>query len=305
MNHKITRRVILAGTIGILATGPFVIRAFRKNKKLELGEDSFLREFRAKYEEALTFPRTYKPFIHEQLAQRPKDEIQKVLKLQKQYWSNYSKIDEAEFDFSFFDYNVKGEKEKGNFYMEAHVRFKYGYGMEIVGKNVDSQPIHWIFNLDAQVTLPAAKEMNLSSMMLSFFRAYTALPEMWGIGRVYAENTNIPENPLGFHGEGKYIALEARKSINIPPRVGEQCYRRTYFNVKTGMPDYEETQEIPDRYNKQYWDESVPLPPVENTYSIGEYIKYADVFLPTTWNTYYSDGKKSESLYSNIKIKFV
>jgi hypothetical protein len=144
MNQKITRRVVLGTVIGGLAAGPFITRYFL-NKRIALGPESFLSEFRSKYREALSFPRTYQPFVNEQLAKQPQYIIDKILKYQKMRWENFSKIDEAEFDYSSYDFDEKGNKRKGDWLFEGHVRMKYGYGIEVIGKNVENKSIHWIF----------------------------------------------------------------------------------------------------------------------------------------------------------------
>jgi hypothetical protein len=321
MNKKITRRAILAGAIGILISGPFVIRAFRKNKKLELGEDSFLAAFRTKYQEALSFPRQFeldgrnltsyerKGFSHIKARFQSllsEDEQNKILTIHKRYWSNFSQIDEMEFDYSAHLFNANGHDTIMHGYMDAHVKMKYGYGMEIKGYDVAKKPFHWVFNLDAEASLPIAQEMNLSSMMLGFFDIYTAIPEMgFGYVGIFAENVHLPTNPYIESAENKFIALSKYVSTQMPQRVRDITFHRTYFNLETGMPELDIRQTIEDSYNSKYNDPEIELPLPVFCNTVYKHEKYGDIFLPVEIDEYRMDNSKYIRKYSNIKVKFI
>ncbi|MDR1382554.1 MAG: hypothetical protein LBJ67_01710 [Planctomycetaceae bacterium] len=301
MNQKITRRVVLGTIIGGLSVLPFVTRHFLK-KRIYLEPNSFLSKFRSKYQGVLSFPHEYKPFINEQLAEQPKYIIEKILKYQKMQWENFSKLDEAEFDYSNYDFDEKGNKRKGDWLFEGHVRMKYGYGIEIVGKNVENKPFHWIFNLDGDISSDAL-QMNLSSLMLHFFMAYRALPQIWKTSGLAEENVVIPENPY-FQGSGKYdVLLPWKESYSLPRKIADICFSRSYINTETGMTEFVYAQSVPDPYSKLYENENYAIPPIEKTYYVRKYIPINGVYLPTNIVSYYSNGSKHTETYDNIKIK--
>jgi hypothetical protein len=304
MNQKITRRVVLGTVIGGLAAGPFIIKALRgKGQQWELGRDSYLLRFRRKHQENLTFPKKFILPQDEDFLSIPEITREKIIKIHKRYWENYVKLDEAEFDYSYNMYEPNGEKRLDDIFMDAHVKLKYGYGMEIQGTTSTGKNIHWVCNMDGEATLPIAEKMNLSGMMLGFFNAGDALPEslIRYIG-VYAEGVDLPENPY-VQGHGKYNVIEGYKDKEMATRVAEVYSHKYYFSQKTGMLELEIRHSIPDKCNIKYQNKDIPLPHFENDYWVYEHREINGCYLPFRQEWYLAKGLKSIRKYSNVKVK--
>ncbi|GHT10591.1 hypothetical protein FACS1894170_02920 [Planctomycetales bacterium] len=326
MNEKLTRRTVLGTVIGGLAVAPFATWALRRPKQLELGHDSYLKKFREVYQTALDFPRTFDPFSGDNIipgreregfldVMLPRfrtlstEQQEKALTIQKRFWSNYSKLDEAEFDYTYFGFNKDGTKMQGNFYMSAHVKLKYGYGVEVKGQNVSGEPLHWVFNMDGDATLPAAQEMNLSSMFRDFFDLNKALPEMVVFFGKVTEDVDLPKNPY-LTGQGKYDRVDISESKNYPPpQLKEELYNRTYYSRTTGMPELNIHTAIPWEQLTEYLAGKIPLPEVSISYTTYRYVPIGKVFVLTdrTSRRCEQDGGKPIHIatHSNVKIKLL
>ncbi len=307
MENKIKRRIFLGTLLGSLTLSPLVIRFFRPSK-MKLGPNSYLAGFREKYEEALSFPREYNPIIIKELAAQSEEERNKVLQIHKRYWQNFSKLDEAEFDYSYRQCERDGTIIPNNWCIDAHIKMKYGYGMEVTGhNNIDGTPVHWVMNMDGEATLPAAQEMNLSSLMRSLFDACEARPDQIVFSNVTKSNIDLPENPY-YKGNGKYDELCYIREPNpkVAPRIRKLHYNRHYFSRQTGMYECRMNQFIDENpQDPIYFDESVPLPSVHQGYRIYDYCMIDGIYLPTQIRQYYRGIITGEQLYSNYKIKLL
>ena len=364
MDKNITRRAVLGTIVAGLAVGPFVIPMLLRQRQVEL--PSFLAYLRAKFYPRLHFLRTFdveyhnawvwtpmttdgaydSKKVHREALSRfyalPKDTRDTIVETQRRYWKNFSKIDEIEFDCTNFGYESDGKKRIGNDYFEGHVRLKYGYGLAIEGKDVEGKPIHWVFNMDGEISA-IASTYNLSSMMLDFLGAQEALPSATLIyDRVYSVDAILPDNPyLKATGSDRYTVLSFDRylqGITLPPHIEGKVFWKRYFNNRTGMLDFfhfqnfdrdsegqsviewsrDENGKIVQKegsrhLNPKFMDSAVPLP---GNGGGSEYWKNEEIeqgiFLPTEYARFYSQtGSQADdiishkSTYTNIRVKLV
>ena len=283
MDNKITRRVVLGSIIGALAVGPFLIRAFRKSKQLPLGEESQLALFRKRFEPRVSFPRVYDGKPNPKL---PADKAEKVLAIHRRYWENYSRLDEVEFDYSSRTI-IDGKNEPNVWSMDAHVRMKYGYGMDAKGTDSEGNPIHLFFNLDGEIAPVGREESDLSSLMLSFFYAFCAHPEMVAVYVDLDEGVNLPQNPY-VKGHGLYDAVRIMTDYE-PGTTTFANDKFGYFSQETGM------LELETRHNKK--DQKI-------NYQVLEYGLASGIMIPTRNDAYFNEGKgRITERYKNVKAK--
>ncbi|GHT10588.1 hypothetical protein FACS1894170_02910 [Planctomycetales bacterium] len=271
MDTKWTRRAVLGTVIGGLAVAPFVITSLRKPKQLPI---NVVGQKYGYFLERVSFPRTYEPQFNPLL---PPEKREKVLSVHKRYWQNYAKIDEVEFDYSSRTI-LDGKLEPNVWSMDAHIRMKYGYGMEANGTDVEGRPIHYVFNMGGNVT-PVEGGSDLSSLMISFFGSYIARPEFLTNYFDVREESTLPENP-SISGNEIYNAVHLFAEGKID-----------YYSQKTGM--------LVMHYCPKWKNEGVACQCLE-------YIPVSGVFIPTKHESYFDDNKSViREQYSNIKVKLI
>lgn len=290
MDREMTRRVALGTFIACLAAGPFLMRALRRSRVLPLGDESLLALFRKRFEPRISFPRVYDGKPHPDLMP---EKAEKVLAIHKRYWENYSKIDEAEFDYSSRTI-LDGKNEPSVWSMDAHIRMKYGYGLDAKGTDSEGKPIHLFFNLDGEVAPVGREESDLSSLMLSLFSSYAARPERAAFyGDLLEENAELPKNPY-IEGTGRYSVLRVGTEQEFVQafesgRESDIRDQFNYFSQETGMLALE------TRYTRNAQ---------KTTYQVLEYTQVSGVMIPTRDDDYFDDGKSCITQhYKNIKLK--
>jgi hypothetical protein len=273
--------VAIGATISVLAAGPFIVKYFRKPTQLPEGDNAnnYTKEYHY-YLQRVSFPREYKEFQFHPLL--PPDKKETVLRIHRRYWQNFTRIDEVEFDYQSRTI-LDGKVDNNIWSMDAHVYVKYGYGMEIKGKNVEGKPIHFYFNMKGEVTPEVRGQSDLTSMIYSFFSSCQARPELlhWYID-ILEEGVKLPDNPyLKGHGLYDVLQLDGGKNKEI-------LY---YYSQETGMFEM--------RIDRKMTGSAL-------RYQCLEYVPVSGVCLPTREESYNLDrNAKFINKYANFKVKLV
>jgi hypothetical protein len=350
--NKITRRVALGSLIAGMAACPFIVRALRRTRQLELGPDSLLNGLRTRFEPVLAFPRKFDleyvdPFTYGSLTgtwddkkinrrqvstfrSLPQDVQDTILETRRRYWQNFAQIDEAEFDCSHFNYNKDGTKKTFHGNLEGHVRMKYGYGLEIVGKDAKGEHLHWIFNLNGDISR-VAREVSLGGMIMAFFDAADAMPaRAMYFDHVVAVDADLPDNLYLKNEKGdKYTILSPNgylKDPTIPPHIQGKTFSHYYYNQRTGIQEYLHARTYQGRVFTQardadgqwvgpyfldpkYQNPTVPLPRISETIHYKKTAEVAEgIFLPVECahlSPQWSSSFTWRATYSNIRVKRV
>ena len=325
MNKKITRRAVLGTVVAGLAAGPFVIRALRRNRVIDLlsESDPLYKQFC----EGLSFPRTFDPDMKFGPFQNPDDwgpappvEVRdKIFAVQKRLWQNYSKVDELKYVLSSSYYRNGQLVPSSHDFYHAEVWFKLGYGVEIKGKNTLGKQVHLVLNVDGEDNQPDDEHrVNLRNYSCSIFddafpmyakyyddiEENVPLPNSWQ--RTYTEPPYPPGLPTSF--ETQPHGLYTRMTGGAESVWGtNNIFRNRYFSQETGMPELVIVESTLEGYEA-----CSPL------YEARTYQHVSGIYFPLTYNLGKIDkpgmdkwgsgreavyAKKEE--YSDVRVKFI
>jgi hypothetical protein len=252
-------------------------KKFIEEKKQAYFNEHFLKQ--------ISFPRKYdgQPSL-----QAPPEKRDKIIEVHSRFWHNYTQIDQVSFQYSSHTYQ-NDKLVKTNWNMDARIVMRYGYGIEMEGTDDDENGKHFreVFNRDVGLESTREQKRRVSSMVLSMFDSYRALPE------VCSYFSDIQENVVkeGSTQNNTYDILYSRCTSEEPPF--KKYYTKYWFNRKTGMLEIFEWCE-PD-YKKKYGSYA------HVNYS---YTQCDGIYLPTEIiNVNPKTNYKTVQKYSDFKIK--
>lgn len=257
MNKKITRRALLGTTILGLVAAPFAVVALRRGRTVEL--ESMLDRYQRIMSIKLSFPREFNMELMNTYMDdgrgldfndpslwppAPSEEIRdKIFATQKRYWQNYSKLDEVRFILTS-GYYVNGKLYPSCcHFIDTEVYIKFGYGVEVKGKNTLGKKVHLVFNLDEDNQPEGPERCNLAGFTFGTFSMGQAWP--WYAKRYTSieENVALPDSfqqtyknfpaadNFELRPDGLYTLMKGPSDDVDDGKASRRCY----FSQKTGM----------------------------------------------------------------------
>lgn len=285
MNKKITRRVVLGSIIGALVASPLVFRAFRKG-------NSLVSDYEVKkkaYMDEITFPRKYEVKMGEQT--KSLEEWNEIVPIHKRYWANYEKLHKVEFDYFHESYLPGGQKSKGFWDLDVHIKMEYGYGFEAKGKDSTGYPIDLRCTPDGCHIASARENAGVSNLMMSLFDAMWARPWMCeGYNSIKDRGVEMMPNPH-IDGHGLYDVL-----VMYDDKEGT-VEKLDYYSRETGMLELRYVK-YPAGYPRGFYE--ADLSQLSETYFVRKYILVGALYLPSeTLIHNKQSGYRSTTRYSN------
>ena len=318
MDKKITRRAVLGAIITCLAAGSFAMQAIWR-RMLPAWIDPFV----SKISKELEFPREYAgpPHIEGYPVPPPTKEVyEKICRIHKRYWSNYAKLAEVSFRYSSSGVENGRPFLSNVLFSDARINIKFGYGIDVRGKNSYGKDVHHAINVDYVDTQPEEYRFNVCSMATSCFDLWAAHPEFRTTFNNIERNVSLPDrfmqeaslkNVQLVSGDSSVqfrVNPEGLYDARVSPYTWDTDYKplvvqKQYFSQKTGMLELKTLEALAE--GQEYW---APM------YTAYKNTCIDGIYFPTNiWIELWKENKKiinkrhyqQEENYSEISFKLL